>query len=1110
MSRISQSILFTALLSICAGAGYAQTADPAPSTAPATQSAAPAATAPVHRRTPRPAAKPADPDAPPPETEEQKHAREAAAQVVRENNFGVALMNRQQFEQALGKFQRACILDPNSDVGCLNMGIAFLNMQRFDEARQLLEKSAQRDPRDARAWFNLGLLEKANANLEAAASDFQKVAAIDPYDADTQYFLGLVYAQQQDYAKAKVAFQKAIQLNPFQVSAEFGLAQAMQRSNDAAHAKEHFERFQHMTSAKLGKPVSFIYGEQGKYSLAAVMQPAPEPAPAQVPVTFAAVTAGFPAATAAQLAAAVPPGKTATAGPKGRARQSAASTGAEASAQAAESSGEDASKGALAQLLGGGACVLDYDGDGKPDVFLADGNGKGEAGLYKNVGHGYFENVTRMAHLEIKGRVMGCTIGDFDNDMKPDLAVTVDGRVQLFHNEGNGTFKDMTEESGIASDPNSDALAMGVTFIDYDHDGDVDVYVTRFNNFAVGDPWKPFEFPSDQPAPGNVLWRNNGNKTFTEWTQQTGLAGTAASVGAIASDVNNDRAIDFVVTGLGKAPGVFLNQREGAFKSVTPWASEMPGPTVGVASIDYNKDGWMDFAFTHWGTPGLSLWRNVEGKTFERVNLPDLDWMRGWGVAAVDYDNDGFVDLVAVGEAFNGDGRIVLLRNEGAAGFRDVTAAVGLEKVVLHRPRGIVAFDFDGNGAVGLLITQAGLPPVLLRNNGGDRYNWIRVDLKGEADNRTGIGTKVEIYAGALQQKWEVTGSSGYLGQGPAQIVAGMGAERGVDVLRLLWPTGVLQDEMEIPAHKNEVVQEIDRRGSSCPIVFAWNGEKYEFLGDMLGPGILGHWVAPDKRNTPDPDEYLKVDGKQLTAKDGKFEFRMVEPMEELDYLDQARLIAVDHPADVEVYPNERFMSEPPFPKFAVIASAGARPLAGAWDDKSKSILPQLAERDKKYVTNFGADLPYAGFATDAHDRTRSRRMGSVKSAAATDGRLDGLFQRELDVRGVAGGDDADSAVRGGAGRFGQVGERDRRPRVPRWARAHDGSGPHGEIAAGHAVHPHQHESANLLGSHSRGQFGCQHAFQDDGSSAERGETWFPRLSEVCGRQAGERFELRA
>jgi cytochrome c-type biogenesis protein CcmH/NrfG len=953
MNRIYRLIVLVGIFCTSAAAIAAQTPEATPPAASTQQQ-------PTHR-THRPAAKPdaTAADAEPQLTEEEKYARDVQAQIIRENNFGVALMNRQQFESALGKFQRACILDPNSDVGCLNAGIALLNMQRFDDARQLLTKAAERDPRNPHAWFNLGLLEKASGNVDAAIADFQKVAAIDPYDADTQYFIGLIYAQQQDYKKAIAAFQKAVALNPFQVSAEFGLAQALQRSNDTAHAKEHFERFQHMTAAKLGKPVSFIYGEQGKYSLAEVMQPAPEPVPPAMPIKFANVTtSGFPVATAAEILAADAPPATAGVSP-GKATPRTARTRRPTKAVDASTPATDA----LARFLGSGACVIDYDGDGKPDIFLADADGKGTPGLYKNMGHGYFENVTRMAKLEIKGRVMGCTVGDFDNDGKPDLAVTVDGRVALFHNEGNGTFKDVTEESGITADPNSDALALGVTFIDYDHDGDVDLYVTRFNNFPLADPKQPFEFPSDASGPGNVLWRNNGNRTFTEWTTQTALAGAGPSVGAIASDVNNDRAIDFVVTGWQKAPGVYLNQREGAFKSVTPWASEMPGPTAGVVALDYNKDGWMDFAFTHWGTPGLSLWRNVDGKSFERVTLPDLDWMRGWGVAALDYDNDGWMDLAAVGESFSGEGRIVLLRNEGAAGFRDVTASVGLDKVVLHRPRGIVAFDFDGNGSVGLLITQAGLPPVLLRNDGGDRNNWVRINLKGEADNRTGIGTKVELFAGALQQKWEVTGSSGYLGQGPAQILAGLGAERQADVIRLLWPTGVLQDELEIPALKTEVVTEIDRRGSSCPIVFSWNGDKFEFLGDMLGPGIVGHWVAPDKRNTPDPDEYLKVSGSQVQAKDGKIQFRMIEPMEELDYLDQARLIAVDHPADVEVYPNERFLSEPPFPKFKVIASSGAHAPAGAWDDQSHNILPQLAERDKKYVTSFG-ELPYAGFAT--------------------------------------------------------------------------------------------------------------------------------------------------
>jgi hypothetical protein len=144
--------------------------------------------------------------------------------------------------------------------------------------------------------------------------------------------------------------------------------------------------------------------------------------------------------------------------------------------------------------------------------------------------------------------------------------------------------------------------------------------------------------------------------------------------------------------------------------------------------------------------------------------------------------------------------------------------------------------------------------------------------------------------------------------------------------------------------------------------VFVWNGRKFEFLADMIGPGIVGHWIAPNQHNTPDPEEYFKVAGSQVEAKDGLLQFRMVEPMEELDYLDQARLIAVDHPSDVEVYPNERFATNPPFPQFKVIASFEAHPLLGAWDDRGHNLLPLLVERDHKYVTGF-ADAPYAGFA---------------------------------------------------------------------------------------------------------------------------------------------------
>ena len=872
---------------------------------------------------------------------EQEEARAAShAQIIRENNFGVALMNRQQFEQALGKFQRSCILEPQSDVGCVNAGIALLNMQRFDEARPILSKSAERDPRNPRVWFNLGLLEKALGNPDAAIEDFKKVAQLDPYDADTQYFVGLVYSQEHEYDKAIAAFTHAIELNPFQVSAEFGLAQALQRKDDTARAKEHFDRFQHLVSEKLGKPVSFIYGEQGKYSLAESMMPAPEPVPPAVSVHFVNVTSlsGLPVRL--------------------EATQAEQRTPSNATKRPGKVVREEVAPESVASFLGSGACIIDYDGDGRPDIFLVDADGQGNAALYRNEGGGRFVNVTRQAKLEIHGLGMGCAVGDYDNDGKPDLAVSTNGGVLLFHNEGKGTFKDVTKEAGIEMD----GLAMGVTFIDYDHDGDLDLYVTRFNDFPLANPAEPFSFPVDATAAGNVLWRNNGNGTFTDWTAETGLSGSAPSVGAIGSDLNNDRAIDFVVTGWQKAPVAFMNPREGVFQATTPWATDMPAPTAGVTALDFDKDGWMDLAFTHWGTPGLSLWRNVQGKSFERVPLPDLEWMRGWGVAALDYDDDGWMDLVAVGETFSGDGRIVLLRNEGEKGFRDVTSEVGLDKIVLHNPREVIAFDFDGDGSTDLLITQNQLPPVLLKNEGGNRYNWLRMAFKGTNDNKTGIGTKVEMSAGALQQKWEITSASGYLGQGSTDILAGLGPERGADVVRLLWPTGVLQDEMEIPALKTDRITEIDRRGSSCPIVFVWNGRKFEFLADMIGPGIVGHWIAPNQHNTPDPEEYFKVAGSQVEAKDGLLQFRMVEPMEELDYLDQARLIAVDHPSDVEVYPNERFMTNPPFPKFKVIASFEAHPPLGAWDDGGHNLLPLLVERDHKYVTSF-ADAPYAGFA---------------------------------------------------------------------------------------------------------------------------------------------------
>jgi tetratricopeptide (TPR) repeat protein len=828
-------------------------------------------------------------------------------EAARMNNLGAAYMNQQLFEKGLKAFQQAVELDPKLTIARLNEGIAFLNLQKIDEARAALEDALKQDPRNPNAWYNLGLLYKNTGDAQAAIDAFRHVVEIDANDADTWYFLGTASVQAKQFPQAIDAFQHALQLNPLHASAEFGLSRAYQQSADVDHAREHLKKFQYITQNKIGSPMSLAYGEQGQYSRAVESTAAVLKASAQIKVRFADVTAeaGIVGKVDWPGGNLVPPAP---------------------------------------ELLSPGACFLDYDGDGRPDILVANNGSGGGLGLYHNVGNGKFEDVTRRAGIDASLHGIGCAAGDYDNDGATDMAVSSSDRIILLHNEKNGSFKDVAEAAGLKNA----GPGAGLTFIDYDHDGDLDLYVGNPFGGQVG----------GAILGANAMWRNNGNGTFTAVASEIGLAGSSPAANAVGADYNNDRAIDLVVTDRG--PTIFENQREGKFLPRKPWSAPMPAPVVGVAVLDFDHDGWMDLAFTHMGAPGLTLWRNNHGKSFDLVELPKTDWVRAYGVAAFDYDNDGWIDLVAVGETKDGKGEVRLFRNLGADGFKDVTADVGLDKIQLKEPRAIITGDYDGDGATDLLITQNHGPAVLLRNEGGNQNHWLRVSLKGLNDNKSAIGTKVEMFAGGNRQKFEIAGSSGYLGQNSTDIVVGLGNAKEADIVRMTWPTGVLQDEIQVAGDKQQNFLEIDRRGSSCPTLFVWNGERYELVADMLGAGVVGHWVGPGQRDIPRPVEYIKIDRNSIREKDGKLSFRFMEPLEEAVYLDQVRVLAVDHPADLEVYPNEYFASNPPYPPFKVVVSRDARPPAGAWDDHGHNVLPDLLAR--RYFGDF-ALTQFQGFA---------------------------------------------------------------------------------------------------------------------------------------------------
>jgi tetratricopeptide (TPR) repeat protein len=839
------------------------------------------------------------------------------AEAIQLNNRGVAQMGQQFTERAANSFAEAFKKDPKLAQADINEGIALLTLQKLDAAELALRQAIAINPDSAQAWYNLGLTQHASNDLTSALASFQQAVKLDPRDADSWYFEGACYQEMRQPDKAIAAFEKALEIDPHHASAEFQLARALQRTGHTAEAREHFARFQHLTSTKISSALGLSYGEQGHYSTVTAVKGPPTIERAMIPVQLVAqpVVALGPADVA--------PWQTT-----------------------------------------GGACMMDATGTGHMDLLLTQSGAQAIRVLH-NRGGGRFEELNAEAMgLKVSGHGAACAVGDYDGDGLNDLAVALDDRVLLFRNLGHGQFKDVTAASGIV--PRN--RPTGITFLDYDHDGDLDLLLTG----ALLEPG----------GESNVLWRNNGDGTFTEQTEAAGLGGSGKTEAAILTDFNNDRAVDLAVTGDGPSPLMYVNPREGKYPRQPLYEGIEMSPSVGIAVLDFNKDGWMDIAVTHAGAPGLTLWRNAEGpdhsgRRFERVALPLSGALRGWGLTPIDIDNDGWIDLAAIVETKAG-ARVRVYRNRGDGGFEDVSHALGLDNIHLMEPRGLIAAEVDGDGSPDLIVTQQNASPMLLRNMGANKNHFVRLDLSGFADNKTALGVKVEVFASGLWQKWELAGASGFQTQAPPQILVGLGSAPGIDLLRILWPTGVLQDEIDLPRQPVIAMKEADRRGSSCPVLFVWDGHQYKFVTDVIGAAVVGHWFSPTRRNIPNPGEWVKIDGVQVAPVKGKISVRFMEPMEEVNYIDELRMIAVDHPENFEVNPDERFLDAPPFASGRVVASAGLRLPIGARDGEGHDVLDQLSRRDHVFASGF-TTLPYDGF-TNLHALTLD--LGAIKSNA--------------------------------------------------------------------------------------------------------------------------------
>jgi cytochrome c-type biogenesis protein CcmH/NrfG len=884
-----------------------------------------------------------------PQSQTPPPSREEA---YRANNRGVALLEQFKHREAADAFRQALQIQPKLALARINLSIALFNVPDLPGAQREARAAIALMPSAPQPHYILGLIAKTEARAEEAIAPFQQVLKIDPGDVGANVNLGQIYSQQRKFPEAIAAFRVALAAEPYNSTALYNLGTALIRAGQREEGQRILQRFQEFRTRGSGSSLGTNYLEQGRYAEALASTGAE---PDLVDPTAPAVT--FTEATADFLSSPQP--ETTNGGSSmlgGRFRTNELN---------------DLKRRSIVAALGGSTTLLDFDGDGDLDLLWTT---IGEHRLLRNDG-GKFNDVTNASGaLAAKDAIanVGAVAGDYDNDGRPDLFVVRHSALALYHNDGGGKFSNVTNAAGIPAYPH---LPGSVAFVDVDHDGDLDVFIAGLADLSQTPKVDEPAFPNDFVGAPNKLLRNDGNGKFTDITASAKLDSVGHAVAIVPTDFNNRRDIDLLVVNYGEAPVLFSNQRDGTFRNV---AVEAGLGTAGnwscAAAGDVNKDGFTDFFFGR--SDGAGVFAVSDGREKFKTNPAPPTSTNAIAAQFMDYDNDGLLDCVLLN-----DKGLQVLRNLGSS-WEDVTGRALTSDLTADKFSGsrlLACADLDNDGNTDLLFLSKSGQLRVARNNGGSGNHSLRLNLAGKVSNRSGLGSKIEVRAGSLVQKLETY--SAWPSPASAGTAFGLGKRTTVDAVRIVWPAGIVQAETEIekagakPATLS--VTELDRKPSSCPFLYTWNGETFEFITDFMGGGEIGYLEGPGQYNTPDPVEYVRIRNDQLKERNGRFELRVTNELEETVFADRFQLIAVEHPRDVEVYPNEG-MTHPP-KSFKTFAARDLRPPISAVDNHGTNVLDRITKVDRRYPDNFKLD-PVRGYA-DLHTLTLNlddRRSGEL------------------------------------------------------------------------------------------------------------------------------------
>ncbi len=489
----------------------------------------------------------------------------------------------------------------------------------------------------------------------------------------------------------------------------------------------------------------------------------------------------------------------------------------------------------MPETFGSGVAWIDYDNDGWIDLFFPNGadlaHSKPSPGnaLFRNLGNGKFANVTARAGVAGRGLfATGAAVGDYDNDGFQDLFVTGYGGTQLFHNNGNGSFADVTEKAGVSASGWSSSTA----WLDYDRDGYLDLYVVRYLDYDIKNaPYCGFKRqgyrmycdPQQFDGVPDLLFRNNHDGTFTDVGRQAGISNRSGKgLGVSLGDVDKDGFTDIFVTNDGIRNFLYRNKGDGTFLDVAyeacvgfdPHGKPMAG--MGTEIADYDEDGNPDIFLTAFSREYNTLFRNLGKLVFEdvtiNVGLESGFLTLAFGTKLFDYDNDGDLDIYATNGHVTDNVELYdaelshrqkdLLYENVNGSFVDVSSHSGPAFQVKHVGRGAATGDFDNDGDLDIVVADCGGSPLLMRNDGGNRNSWIGIQARGKESNRFGVGAKVRVTSAGRTRLREINSGGSYLSSSDFRLFFGLGSETKAERIQIEWPSGKKQTLENVPARQ--------------------------------------------------------------------------------------------------------------------------------------------------------------------------------------------------------------------------------------------------------------------------------------------------------------------